>query len=154
VWGNHLGCPLLRAGKLEACPTHFEKRFQQLIRQIKRHPNYTLTIGNQLSIEGVAPTKRDPNTLQPTFTLERQANGVMVRWGWDNHREQVDMCELVVDRNDGQGERYLTCDSTPGYLDVEPFPAQPVKWTYRAIYHKGDTRIGQWSTPVSVIVSA
>jgi len=137
-----------------AVPPGVEQRFRRLVRQIKRHPNYTPAIGAQLGIEGVASTKRDPSTLQPDFTLERQANGVMVRWSWDKHHEQVDMCELVVDRNDGQGERYLICDSTPGYLDAEPFPATPVKWTYRAIYHKGEFRIGQWSAPVTVIVCA
>jgi hypothetical protein len=43
-------------------------------------------------------------------------------------------------------------DTTPGYTDNQPFPAAPVKWTYRAIYRLGDNRVGQWSKPVSVTV--
>jgi hypothetical protein len=43
-------------------------------------------------------------------------------------------------------------DTTPGYTDSQPFPAAPVKWTYRAIYRLGDNRVGQWSKPVSVTV--
>ncbi|MCG3149471.1 MAG: hypothetical protein PCFJNLEI_02933 [Verrucomicrobiae bacterium] len=135
-----------------AVPPGVEKRFRQLVRRIKRHPKYELHIGKHLGIEGSEPTKTAAHELQPTFTLELRAAGVFIRWGWDNQREQVDMCELVVDRHDGQGERLVTIDATPGYLDPEPFPAAPVKWTYRAIYHKGDTRIGQWSVPVSIVV--
>jgi len=129
-----------------------EVRFRALVRKIKRHPKYELSIGKKLGIEGVEPTKMDINALQPTFTLELRATGVFVQWSWDRHHEQVSMCELVVDRNDGKGERCLTCDATPGFLDTEPLPAAPVKWTYRAIFHKGDTRIGQWSVPVSILV--
>jgi hypothetical protein len=40
----------------------------------------------------------------------------------------------------------------PGYTDTQPFPSTPVKWTYQAIYRVGDSRVGQWSKPVSVTV--
>ena len=40
-----------------------------------------------------------------------------------------------------------------GYTDTAPFPAAPVKWTYRAIYHVGDSQVGLWSLPVSVTVA-
>ena len=42
--------------------------------------------------------------------------------------------------------------SIPGYVDTQPFPATPVKWTYQAIYRVDDSRVGQWSNPVSVTV--
>jgi hypothetical protein len=67
--------------------------------------------------------------------------------GFANFLEQI---ELEVDR--GQGFALLAIDSTPGYTDNQPFPAAPVKWTYRAIYRLGDNRVGQWSKPVSVTV--
>jgi hypothetical protein len=33
-----------------------------------------------------------------------------------------------------------------------PLPTTPAKWTYKAIYRKGDSQIGQWSAEVSIIV--
>ena len=55
------------------------------------------------------------------------------------------MIELVVDRSDNKGEVLLAQDTTPNYTDTTPFPATPTKWTYRAIYRVGDSRVGQWS---------
>jgi hypothetical protein len=46
----------------------------------------------------------------------------------------------------------LTFDTTPNYTDTTPFPSTPTKWTYRAIYRVGDSRVSQWSKPVSVTV--
>ena len=46
----------------------------------------------------------------------------------------------------------LAMDTTPRYTDTHPFPAKPAKWQYRAIYHAGDSRVGEWSNPVSVTV--
>jgi hypothetical protein len=46
----------------------------------------------------------------------------------------------------------LTYDTTPGYVDTQPFPATPTKWTYKAIYRVGDAQVGQWSNPVSITV--
>jgi len=135
-----------------AVPPGVEVRFRRLVGKIKRHPKYELSIGKLLGIEGVAPTKKDVNELLPTFTLELRATGVFIRWGWDNHHEQVDMVEFMVNRHDGKGERLVTIDATPGFLDKEPFPAAPVKWTYRAIFHKGEFRVSQWSVPVSIVV--
>ena len=64
----------------------------------------------------------------------------------------LDICELQVDRGDGKGFVALAFDTTPGYVDTQSFPAAPVKWTYQAIYRVGDSRVGQWSKPVSVTV--
>jgi hypothetical protein len=63
------------------------------------------------------------------------------------------MCEIQVDRT-GAGTAFapLGFYTTPGYVDTEPFPATPTKWTYRAIYRVGDQRVGQWSK--SVIITA
>ena len=55
-----------------------------------------------------------------------------------------------MDRGDGKGFIPLAFDTTPGYMDTQPFPAAPVKWTYRAIYRVDDNQVGQWSKPVSV----
>ena len=39
-----------------------------------------------------------------------------------------------------------------GYTDTQPFPAAPVKWTYRAIYRVSDAQVGVWSQTVNVTV--
>ena len=52
----------------------------------------------------------------------------------------------------GQSFIALAFDTTPGYVDTQPFPAAPVKLTYQAIYRVGDNRAGQWSKPLSVTV--
>jgi hypothetical protein len=57
-----------------------------------------------------------------------------------------------VDRSDSKGEVLLAYDTTPNYTDTTPSPSTPTKWTYRAIYRLGDSRVGQWSKPVSVTV--
>ena len=64
----------------------------------------------------------------------------------------LDVCEIQVDRGDGKGYGLLTYDTTPGYVDTQPFPATPTKWTYKAIYRVGDAQVGQWSNPVSITV--
>jgi hypothetical protein len=56
------------------------------------------------------------------------------------------------ERGDGKGFTPLAYDTTPGYVDTQPFPATPVKWTYQAIYRVGDSRVGQRSKPASVTV--
>ena len=78
-------------------------------------------------------------------------NKVEIKWGWGGHGDVLDMCEIQVERNGG-GWQLLTFDSTPGYNDTHPLPAQPQKWNYRAIYRVGDDQVGQWSKPVGVNV--
>ncbi|MEN3369132.1 MAG: hypothetical protein V7609_1275 [Verrucomicrobiota bacterium] len=73
-------------------------------------------------------------------------------WDWGGFANFLDQLEAEVDRGDGKGFVLLAIDTTPGYTDNQPFPATPVKWTYRAIYRLGDNRVGQWSKPVSVTV--
>ena len=63
---------------------------------------------------------------------------VHIPWNWGGFSADLDMCELEVDR--GQAFVLLAYDTTP------------TKWAYRAIYRVGDSRVGQWSNPVSVTV--
>ncbi|MGD0259330.1 MAG: hypothetical protein ABSD29_05825 [Verrucomicrobiota bacterium] len=46
----------------------------------------------------------------------------------------------------------LTVDTTPNYVDTQPFPAAKTVWSYKAIYRADDAQVGQWSQPVSVAV--
>lgn len=38
--------------------------------------------------------------------------------------------------------------------DTTPLPATAQKWTYRAIFHDGEGRVGQWSPSVTITVVA
>jgi hypothetical protein len=71
---------------------------------------------------------------------------------WFSTHAYLDQCEIQVDRGDGKGFILLTYDTTPGYNDTQPFPATPMKWTYKAIYRVNDAQVGLWSNPVTITV--
>lgn len=130
-----------------------EKRYRRLVKKVKAHENYNASIGTDLRIEGKEPMKREEEQIVPRLDAPVvRADGVWLPWDWNNCRTFVDACELRVDRGDGAGERFLMADTTPGYLDREPLPKSPQKWTYRALFRKGDRRIGK-AVSVSVNVS-
>jgi hypothetical protein len=129
-----------------------ETRFRALVKQIKASPNYNETIGQALGVEGAQQTGPDLATLQPNISAIINGTQVDVGWDWSGFSADLDMIELVADRSDSKGEVLLAYDTTPNYTDTTPFPAAPAKWTYRAIYRVGDSRVGQWSKPVSVTV--
>ncbi|MCB1089281.1 MAG: hypothetical protein KDM63_19750, partial [Verrucomicrobiae bacterium] len=76
----------------------------------------------------------------------------LVRWGWQGEGAFLDAIELCVDREDGQGFRLLTIDTTPSYVDTTPIPATAARWSYKAIYRVGDARVGQWSAVSTIAV--
>ncbi len=84
--------------------------------------------------------------------LEQSGAGVMVRWGWQGKSTFLDLCEIEVDRGNNAGFKLLAYDSTPSYVDTLA-PTVLVKWTYRAIYRVDNSRVGQWSAPVSITVA-
>lgn len=129
-----------------------EARFRALVKQIKANSNYNETIGLALGIEGAQQTGPDLSTVQPVFIVKISGGRVEIGWGWGGNAAFLDVCEIQVDRGDGKGYGLLTYDTTPGYVDTQPFPATPTKWTYKAIYRVGDAQVGQWSNPVSITV--
>jgi hypothetical protein len=129
-----------------------EPRFRLLVKQIKANSNYNEAMGEALGIEGAQQTGPDLATVQPVFDVEIIGNRVEVGWGWGGNAAFLDMCEIQVDRGDGKGCVPLAFDTTPGYVDTQPFPAAPAKWTYKAIYRVGDAQVGQWSKPASITV--
>jgi hypothetical protein len=143
--------PVLPASVLPV-PPGVEVRFRALVKQIKANANYNESIGEALGIEGAQQTPPDFTTLKPEIVVTLNGNQVNVGWGWGGNGAFLDLCELQVDRGDGKGFVLLAYDTTPGYVDTAPFPAAPVKWTYRAIYRVGDSQVGVWSNPVSIIV--
>jgi len=131
-----------------------ENRYRALAKTIKGNKNYNAAIGTALGIEGSQQIGPDLTTIQPAMDVTISGNAVLVDWGWQGYSAWLDLCELQVDRGDGRGYIPLAFDTTPGYTDTQPFPATPVKWTYRAIYRVGDAQVGVWSAPVSITVPA
>jgi hypothetical protein len=129
-----------------------EVRYRALVKQIKSNPAYNEAIGAALGIEGSEQTAPDLTTIQPVITATITSCQVFVGWGWGGYAPFLNICEIEVDRGDGKGFVMLTFDTTPNYTDTTPFPSTPTKWTYRAFYRVGDSRVGQWSKPVSVTV--
>lgn len=127
-----------------------EARFRALVRQMKASTAYNDSIGKALGIEGSEKGEMDQTTITPLLTPIISGGQVQVGWSWQGFGSKLDMIEIHVDR--GTGFTLLTYDTTPGYTDTAPFPATPAKWTYKAIYRKGDAQIGQWSAEASIIV--
>jgi hypothetical protein len=129
-----------------------ERRFRDLVQLIKNHPAYNVPMGLALGIEGESQGGPDFSDFRPVFTLELQAGQVFIRWGWQGEGAFLDAIEICVDREDGKGFVMLTIDTTPGYLDTMPFPAQAARWSYKAIFRVGDERKGQWSDVATIAV--
>src|SRR5256714_13763279 len=127
-----------------------EVRFRALVKQIKANSAYNAAMGLALGIEGAQQTGPDLATIQPDISAIINGTNVDISWNWGGFSSFLDQLELEVDR--GQGFVLLAIDTTPGYTDTQSFPAASAKWTYRAIYRVGDSRVGQWSKPVSVTV--
>ena len=130
-----------------------EVRFRAMVKQIKGSPAYNAAIGAALGIEGSQQTGPDFATLAPDINASISGTHVFIDWNWGGFSAFLDICEIQVDRTDaGTAFGPLAFDTTPGYVDTEPFPSAPAKWTYRAIYRVGDQRVGQWSKSVSITV--
>jgi hypothetical protein len=94
----------------------------------------------------------DYATIHPLIAATASGGGVQIAWGWQGFGAFLDLCEICVDRGDGQGFRLLAIDSTPGCEDSTPYPAVAARWSYKAIYRVTDHQIGQWSPEISLTV--
>lgn len=126
-----------------------EKRFRDLAQRLKKHPNYTKAIGEDLGIEAPVETPPDLSTSQPLIKL--RIVGAQVEVGWT--KGKFSALEIMVSRN-GAAFEFLTIDSIPNYIDTAAMPpaGQTQLWKYKAIYRLGDQRVGQWSDEVSISV--
>ena len=129
-----------------------EVRFRALVKLIKANASYNEAMGEALGIEGAQQAAPDLTTVQPVIDVSISGGRVEVDWGWQGNAAYLDLCEIQVDRGDGKGFVPLAFDTTPGYVDTQPFPATPTKWTYKAIYRVNDAQTGQWSNPVTITV--
>lgn len=123
-------------------------RFRLFVRFLKGRPGYTAAIGEALKIVGEEQAGPDLASAQPVLRL--RVVGGRVEVGWP--KGQMAALEVEVDRDDGQGFRFLAVDAQPPYVDTVPFPAAAAKWRYRAMYHFADARVGQWSATAEIAV--
>ena len=144
--------PTLPADFPDDVPPGIVPRYRATVKYIKARPTCTPAILEALGVDKQDQAAPDLETIQPDFAVKIVGGQPFVDWGWLGFGRFLDQCELAVDRDDGKGEVFLAIDSTPGYADTCPRPATPTKWTYRAIFRVGDSRVGIWSKPVAVIV--
>ena len=145
--------PALPTGTVAVLPGALNRLFA-LVQQIKESGKCTDAIGKNLGIIGSEQSGPDLTVVQPVLGAAVLGNQVVVKWGWGGNGAYLESCEIQVDRGDGKGYGLLTVDTTPNYTDTQPFPATATRWSYRATYRAGDTRVGMWSQPVSVTVPA
>ncbi len=141
----------LPAGTESVAPGALNRIFA-LVQDFKNAAGYDDAIGMALGVLGSAAPGLDEATLAPDLTAKILSGQVNLGWSWQGHTADLDLCQIVVERNDGKGEVNVVYDTTPGYIDKTPLPATPTKWTYRAIYRVGEDQIGQWCAPVSILV--
>ena len=139
--------PNLGAAPTAVAPGIFG-RATALVARIKTAPGYTDAIGQALQIIGADQTV-DLTTVKPVITADLEAGQVDIGWT----KQGLDGIEIWVDR--GTGFAFLAVDTVPGYTDTQAMPAagQSALWKYKAIYHQGDDRVGQWSDVVSIPVA-
>jgi hypothetical protein len=129
-------------------------RIFALVQQIKTGGKSNPAIDRDLGLVGPDKVAADLAGVQPALTLTLVTGQVRVGWIFGGLSRQLDSCEILVDRGDGSGFGFLTISVTPGFTDPTPLPATPAKWTYKAMYRVGDSRVGQWSAPASIHVGA
>jgi hypothetical protein len=119
------------------------------ITRIKKHPNYTETIGKTLGIIPAIAAPMDISTLQPTLSVDFQGGHPVLSWKINGTQA------LEIEADHGAGSfSLLTIRMSSGYQDDTPLPpvGSASVWQYRAIYHIHDQRVGQWSQVLEISV--
>ena len=143
--------PALPTGVTAVAPGALERIFA-LVQVIKNSGKCTDAIGEDLGIIGSVATGPDLSTVEPLITAKVSGGAVKIGWGYAGNAAWPSGCEIQVDRADGHGFVLLTVDTTPNYVDTQPFPATKTVWSYKAIYRANDAQVGQWSQIVTVAV--
>jgi hypothetical protein len=124
-------------------------RLTSFVTWLKIQPGYSEAIGQDLWLVG-AKQVIDPSTWKPALSMQSQGGHPVIGWT----KGKASGVEILVDRGDGQGFVLLTISITPPTTDNSPLPAAGTSavWKYKAIYHRGDNQVGDWSDVVSVAV--
>jgi hypothetical protein len=143
--------PAPPAGVSAVTPGALDRIFA-LVKIIKASGKCTDIIGTDLGILARQQSAPDLTQVQPVISAKVSGSEVDIKWGWQGQRAWLGSCQIMVDRGDSKGFELLCVDTTPNYVDSQPFPAARTIWTYKAIYRAGDVEVGRWSQPVSVNV--
>lgn len=128
------------------------RRLFDVIQEWKQINACTDTLCQDLRIIGSEESAPDLATVQPALTARRSGSQVEIGWNWQGLSRWLESCEIQVDR--GAGWELLLMDTKPNCTDVHAQPAPQTIWKYRAIFRVDESRVGQWSETVSVIVGA
>jgi hypothetical protein len=119
---------------------------------IKVHINYTVADGEALGLEGPEIVKPNLNVARPVLKVTKTGESVTIKWG--KQKLPVNALEIHVKRGAADYTFLATDTNTPAFIDTFPQPTIAEEWTYKAIYIKGDARVGLWSEEVAIIVKA
>lgn len=122
----------------------------KLVNTIKNHASYTESIGVDLQIIGTEITM-PPADVKPVISAKVIGNTVTVYW----KKGVFSALDIYVDRGLGRGFEFLNKDLRPHFTENINLPAgsAPQTWVYRAQYRYNDLPYGNFSDPVSVVVS-
>ncbi len=129
-----------------------EERFRKLVEFLRTRPGWTDDIAQTLDVLGAEQTPADSAALKPVIPLSITGGHVYIAWKWQSARGLAKALRIEVNR--GNGWEFLTIDTQPGYTDKTPWPANPAKWLYRAIFVRDEENIGQWSDVAEITVGA
>ena len=143
--------PALPTGVTPQAPGALNRIFA-LVQSIKKSGKCTDAIAETLGIVGAEVGTVDVSTVQPILTAKISGSEVAIKWGWRSWQRWLASCKIMVDRGDGHGFVLLCVDTTPNYVDTQPFPTAKTVWSYKAIYRADAAQVGQWSQVVTVVV--
>lgn len=125
-------------------------RIAKFVERLKSHLNYTVNIGEDLRIEGVA-FAFDPLTLKPVLKGALDAVRPLIIW----KKGVAYSIDIYVDRQLNDNYVYLANDSEPNYIDTFLMPAgvNTAAWKYKAIYRIGDEQVAIFSDPTTITVT-
>ena len=132
-----------------AVPSGIFNRIVTIGLRIRRHPNYTTAIGQDLGI--IAPVVPfNPAAMQPELTVGLDAGRPKLKW----KKGDADGVQIYVDRGDGNGFVPLDKSFRNVYIDGAEVPANQfgATWSYKLRYLIGDDEVGVESLVVSVNV--
>ncbi|HLG35644.1 MAG TPA: hypothetical protein VI757_12250 [Bacteroidia bacterium] len=120
------------------------------VKRIKGSVNYNVGIGEDLGIIG-ADIILDFGSMQPDLKITFDVLRPKIKY----KKGGTDGLNIYVDRNDGQGIRFLKYVTKTTYIDTEELPAgvNSAVWAYIGIYVVNDTEVGIPSAAMSVTVS-
>ncbi len=129
---------------------NIQKRFSDLVARIKKSPNYTTAIGDDLGIT-TANSSFVPSDGKPDLSIKLGDGGFpQIKFTLS----QYDGIQLLKD-NGTSGFTLLNVVLHPTYADKSgmPGPGKTAIFSYKAIYlYKGEV-VGQWSDVVSITVT-